>query len=532
MRKYFAKATGLSVVLVVTATLGGGSSSCTPGVVGSAAKAPGIPGGECDGKALGGVVSPLVLEWPAGARSDLEAAAHDGVVVVSFTCDAVKVLADCKVKGDYGYRAVTPRLETTLIEGKDDIKASFGGGAWALGGDMQRDAKLDLTTMLVGKLSTARANVYRGDLEGDEFCKGATHFVKRIDLGAFALATGANVTAGFSAKAFGQGTSGNSSSKDVRTKSDGEPAACKVSNSADAKAPEGCAAPIRVSLGPIRDGVPSKGESLSAKGSPDGVGCPAPFKYVEGACVAHAPEGKGVLCDEGDEAGCQEQCKKGSHGSCDRFAKVVIYGGGDDKDASAVAGKVKALAPQIEAACKADQATACTALGFLNFFAAMSAKPPSNAQLATAIDYLQLACVAGEFSGCALLKGFSTDPDIGSELGKDLKSMFAKATQRGCDAGNAIPCGFLAFELARSPKSAKKASELADKACQGSFPEACLLRAGLHADTARCDKLWTAANPKLQRLYTAEDLCVSAGPDATLSKTSEARACALGACVK
>lgn len=522
----------LTFVLLVTAGLAGTASSCTPGVVAGAAKAPGVPDGECDPKALGGVVSPLVLEWPASARSDLEAATQDGVVVVAFSCTGVKVLADCKVKGNYGYRAVTARTETTLIEGKDDIKASFGGVAWAVAGNLARDAKLDLTTILVGKLSTPRAAVHRSELSGDDFCKGATHFVKRIDLGAFAMATGTNVTAGYSAKAFGQSSSGGSSSKDIRTKADGSPDSCKGSSSADAKAPEGCAAPIRVSLAPIKDEGISKAESVSAKGQSDGLGCPAPFVFVDGACVSQVPKGKGALCKEGDEAGCLAECKKGSEESCNRYARHIIYKGSEGKQDKEVLEKIVAIKGELEGACKADMSTACTALGVEIVIRALMAdeKNPDTKKLVAGLDYMVLGCTAGEFEACALLK-MVTDPEMVEKLGKDYGPAYKKAIDKGCTAGSAAPCALLAFEAARA-KNATRAAELADKACLGSVAEACLLHAALYSDAKRCEKILLAADKTSEGFKSSEVCAAHVSDDPKIAKASTDRACALGACPK
>ena len=99
-------------LLVTTLALALGHG-CTPGVAGNLAKAPTVEG--CDPKGVGGVVSPLIVEWPSNARSDLEHAMHDGVVVVSFTCEKVTVLPDCKLKGgEYGYRALTTLTRASL----------------------------------------------------------------------------------------------------------------------------------------------------------------------------------------------------------------------------------------------------------------------------------------------------------------------------------------------------------------------------------------------------------------------------------
>jgi len=510
-------------------------AACSPGVGSGLAKAPKAEG--CDPTALNGVVSPLIVEWPSNARSDLESAMHDGVVVVSFTCDKVTVLPDCKVKGSYGYRAVTPRVETTLIEGKDNIQASFGGVAWAVSGNLSREAKLDLSYVLVGKMSTTRAAVHRGDLEGgDDFCKGATHFVKRADVGAFAYASGTKVQAGMSAKALGQGTSGDTKSDEVQTKKDGDQAACKSGKLADGKAPEGCAAGIRVSLAPIKEGGTSKDESVSKKGVSDGLGCPKGFAYVDGACT-DKPGDKAVLCADGDEKDCEKQCAAGSDPSCDRYARVLLYRDEEGKQDAKVMGAIKANATRFEAACAADQPAACTALGVQILMEMMTKGDLSNkAQAKRAWDFMANGCRAGDYVACSFLRFTAADPDMQKETGIDGEKLFADAITRGCAAGNATPCGFMAFEhaagkgkLAHDPK---KALELADKACLGAFTEACQFHAALLGDAPRCEKIWSGTSEKLAHVYDAKDLCSATSDiphDAARAKKSLEQACSLGA---
>lgn len=510
-------------------------SACTPGVGSGLAKAPKAEG--CDPSALGGVVSPLIVEWPSNARSDLESAMHDGVVVVSFTCDKVTVLPDCKVKGSYGYRAVTPRVETTLIEGKDNIQASFGGVAWAASGNLSREAKLDLSYVLVGKMTTTRSTVHRGDLEGGEdFCKGATHFVKRADIGAFAYAAGTKVQAGMSVKALNQGTSGDTKSDELYTKKDGDAETCKSSKLADGKAPEGCGAGIRVSLAPIKDGAPSKDESVSKKGMSDGLGCPKGFVFVDGACTDQ-PGNKPFLCKEGDETECEKQCTAGSDPSCDRYARVLLYRDEEGKEEAKVMAAIKAHGTRFEAACAADQPAACTALGVQLFMDIMGKGEMSDKpKVKKAFEFMASACRAGDYVGCSFLRFTAADPDMGKETGIDGEKLLADAITRGCAAGNAAPCGFMAFEhaagkgkLARDPK---KALELAEKACLGSFTESCQFHSALLGDEARCQKLWATTNDKLSHVYDASDLCAATKDiphDAATAKKSLERACALGA---
>lgn len=509
------------------------ASSCTPGVGSGLSKAPTAE--KCDPTALNEVISPLVVEWPSNARSDLEAAMHDNVVVVSFTCDKVKVLPDCKVKGTYGYRAVTPRLETMLIEGRDNIQASFGGVAWAVSGKLEREANLDLSHVLVGKMSTTRAAVTRADLEGgDDYCKGATHFVKRADIGAFAYATGTSVKAGMSAKAFTQGASVETESKEVRTKKDGDQDACKASKLADSKAPEGCGAGIRVALTPIKN-APGKDESVSKKGLPDGLGCPTGFSYVDGACTS-SPGNKATLCSEGDEPGCQKQCAAGSRASCDRYARVLLYRDDEGKELTAVLGKISAAKARFEEACLADQPATCTALGLSAFAPLLASGDTSDkAGLKRGFDYFASGCRAGDFVACSFLRAMAGEPAL-SEIGIKGDRLLKDTISRGCTGGSAVPCGFESFEHAMGQGSFKqdgaRALELAEKACLGSFAEGCLVHAGLLGSKTSCEKAWKAADDRLQHIYPADQLCAIAdqvADNAAAAKTSLARACSLGA---
>lgn len=526
----------LSALLTASVALcfvGSTVAACKPGVASGLAQGPKLEG--CDPSALGGLISPLIIEWPAGARSDLESAMRDGVVVVSFTCDKVTVLPDCKVKGSYGYRAVTPRVETTLIEGKDNIQASFGGVGWAAGGNLSREAKLDLSFMLVGKMTTTRSAVHTSDLEGGDFCKGATHFVKRADVGAFAFATGTKVQAGMAAKAFGQGTEGDTKSEEVRTKKDGDQGACKSSKLADVNAPEGCGAGIRVSLAPIKSGAVSKDDSVSKKGVSDGLGCPKGFAYVDGACVDN-PGNKAVLCAEGDDKDCEKQCAAGSDPSCDRYARILLYRDDEGKEQAKVMAAIVAANARFEASCAADQPAACTALGVQLFMDIMGKNQMGDKpKVKRAFEYMASACRAGDYVGCSFLRFTASDPDMIKETGIDGEKLLADAITRGCASGNAAPCGFMAFEHAagkgKLPSDPKKALELAEKACLGSFTEACQFHSALLGDAARCEKIWSQTSDKLSHVYDPTDLCAATKAipdDAAAAKKSLARACALG----
>ncbi len=53
-------------------------------------------------------MNPLVVEWPATAKTSLEAASQRGMVVVSYLGCTLKVLERCDAGGSYGFKLLTP----------------------------------------------------------------------------------------------------------------------------------------------------------------------------------------------------------------------------------------------------------------------------------------------------------------------------------------------------------------------------------------------------------------------------------------
>ena len=134
----------------------------------------------------------------------------------------------------------------------------------------------------------------------------------------------------------------------------------------------------RVSLAPIRDGKgPAKGDGVAASGQSDGYGCIGGYARSGGQCTSRPSGAK--LCDAKDEDGCAKECMAGSLLSCNRYAKLALYGKGDKSDAismknmnlQAVTTKLRIFKPQLAEACDANLADACTALAFHHFAEAM-----------------------------------------------------------------------------------------------------------------------------------------------------------------
>ncbi len=116
----------------------------------------------------------------------------DGIAVVQYGCDSIRLLSDCHVDGQYGFVGVTRKEQVIELKNGDEIRANLPKTGALLGmkleGDLERGASLDVALVMVGKERTRRNHATRADLVGD--CNGATHFVRGAMIGAFAMATG------------------------------------------------------------------------------------------------------------------------------------------------------------------------------------------------------------------------------------------------------------------------------------------------------------------------------------------------------
>ena len=499
---------------------------------------PEIPGkAECKPGDITKKLSPLIIDWPSTLRGDLETVmAEQSVAVIKFSCDGVEVLTDCQVPGAYGYRGISPKEENTLIEGADDISANFGGVQFGANVDFSQSAKLDLATVTVGKRSTPRKVLTKGEL--GEYCEGATHFVRRADIGAFAMSTGSNVQAGAALQVFGQGVSGGSSSTENKSNKDGDPKSCKGADRKSEDAPSGCGALIRVTLMPIAD-EDVKVAKKAARKVEDDIGCPEGFVFAEDKCIkkAEVAKVKHFVCDEGNESQCTEQCKKGSNGSCDRLAAVFAAELEESEADFPDISKIAPMEKRFIEACEDDFGNACFMAAASVMIKAMKdmqeqvgdaesvedIPAPLVQRMRDGLVYFEEACVAGHKKACDKLKeqylkdGVEDDPFAKMLFGdKDLKKEYGKLLTRGCHGGSAGACKEL-FDLSVDGKLGDIAPadyvSAGENACIGGFAEACLTAALLlQPDEDTCKKTFAglpamaeACNPDVSMFPSSTD---------------------------
>jgi hypothetical protein len=156
--------------------------------------------------------NPLVIDWPAPKRAQLQAELkRGGLVAVTYGEGGLQLLADCTLPGSYKFDAT-----------KVDEKILHKGSA-------------DVAIATVGQWTTPTTAVYAKGLP--PACRTATHFVKAIAAGAFASANGVpGATARATDEVF-----------DAATTKEGEIEACRAKFDPRSP-PAGCRAPIRIEL--------------------------------------------------------------------------------------------------------------------------------------------------------------------------------------------------------------------------------------------------------------------------------------------
>ncbi len=196
-------------------------------------------------------LNPLIVEWPATSKVALDSASKRGIVVVSYAGCTLKVLNECHAKGDYEYTGVTPARDKIDISSQDDLYARLPLGAVNLKGELDSGSSLKLDYIAVGQRVSKEAPT---ELEG-EGCEGATHYIRTITLGAYALDASAKAEAGASVDVGNAGAGGRRKEGDRRLRGSGDVDKCagESPKSEGAATDAGCGAPLQLDLAPLRN---------------------------------------------------------------------------------------------------------------------------------------------------------------------------------------------------------------------------------------------------------------------------------------
>jgi hypothetical protein len=174
-----------------------------------------------------------------------------------------------------------------VIDSADQLYAQLPIGAARLEARLARAGKLDVRIALVGMLEAPSERVERAALTGD--CDGATHVIAGVQLGAFKFYAGGSGEIGAGLGIGQAGVGGSSTASQELLSADGDPSRCDAASTADARAPDGCGAVIRIEL--VRLGDPSCPAGARWDGQRclvTAVHCPPGTDVVQGRCVARA----------------------------------------------------------------------------------------------------------------------------------------------------------------------------------------------------------------------------------------------------
>ncbi|MBW2525627.1 MAG: hypothetical protein JRI23_15695 [Deltaproteobacteria bacterium] len=205
------------------------------------------------GQAKCGVVAdhdePLIIEWPAAERANLEALSKRGTVVVRYQGCEMQVLTGCHVARPYGYTPTTQQQEQVTIRNEDELYARLPLGAARLAGELEKSGQLTVAMTIVGTYASDRKPVPEDRLEGA--CAGATHVVDAMTVGAFEFTTGAAARVGAGADLPVVGAGARSETHRSTLNRGGDRAACVQATGEDGQPPYGCGALLRVEVARI-----------------------------------------------------------------------------------------------------------------------------------------------------------------------------------------------------------------------------------------------------------------------------------------
>jgi hypothetical protein len=192
--------------------------------------------------------NPLVTEWPASEKANLEGLLREGTVVVSYTGCTMRLMPQCHASGRYIWRRTTVSSDNIEIRDADELYAKLPLGAASLEGELQRSGRLAVQTTVAGQMQLAEFDP--NQFPTDMACLGATHVLSALSVGAFKLKSGgaADVHGNASVAGFGAAR-GQSQREESLMREAGTPEKCELGTEAAADA--SCASPIQVFLRPL-----------------------------------------------------------------------------------------------------------------------------------------------------------------------------------------------------------------------------------------------------------------------------------------
>jgi hypothetical protein len=340
------------------------------------------------GKTGTSTLEPLVVDMQPEKRADLEAALREGrgLVTVRYTCDELVVIRDCRVRGAYAERLVSPKTQVTTMKSADEVRATLPVGAThlvAAQGGFARGSSIDLELTMAGMLEARDGAFDPGALDGP--CERVTHVIQSATFGAFQLTRASHGSVDGEVAAMGASTKASSSDDKKTLAKEGSAPAC---DGATSSLPRGCDAVLRLVLAPVGAQLP-----------------PVDLRAQRGLIARMNP------CQDGMDK-CQDRCRARDARACFEVGSLL---GSADGAAYEPIGAARAL----QRGCQLNHAGACLLLG-LNYLTA--GNPVADPEMGR--SFCDRACKLGNPQGCySLYESYKNQGD---------RQRAAEALNKGC----------------------------------------------------------------------------------------------------
>jgi len=209
------------------------------------AKAPGAPTqGQSKCSIAASRTNPLVTEWPASEKANLEVRLREGAVAVAYSGCDMRIVPECRVGGGYQWLRTTVATDVIEIRNEDELYAKLPIGAVSLEGELRSSGRLAMQTTVTGqvRLTGIQANAVPESPE----CAQATHLLSSLSIGAFKLRSGGELKAraGVDTPIGGAGVGTESSERLLREAGNMD----RCGESTDQAAHPDCRSPIQMFL--------------------------------------------------------------------------------------------------------------------------------------------------------------------------------------------------------------------------------------------------------------------------------------------
>ncbi|MBC8068022.1 MAG: hypothetical protein IAG13_06780 [Deltaproteobacteria bacterium] len=188
------------------------------------------------------------MNWSPTERTALETRATEGTVVIAVQGDDVRVLPRCRVAGAYRFVGSSHASQSMSIENQAELGAKLPfSGPVDLGATLQAYGVLTVEYHSIGEWRLDRDLVAEADLTGD--CKGATHVLGSLSVGAFEFYAGHKLGGGVTAKVPMAAEVGASASQEYKhLDKGGDKAACDAAIAGAERPTERCDSVVAIEL--------------------------------------------------------------------------------------------------------------------------------------------------------------------------------------------------------------------------------------------------------------------------------------------